>query len=63
MPDASEFISTEEAARRLGISQRRVRVLCETGRFPTARRVGRDWIINPAELKLVENRKPGRPPK
>lgn len=63
MSPSTEFIGTAEAARRLKVTARRVRVLCETGRFPSAQRVGRDWIIDPAELALVADRKGGRPKK
>ena len=57
-----KFISTKEAAERLGVSVLRVQQLIWAERLP-AQKVGRDYLIDEADLKLVENRKPGRPPK
>jgi excisionase family DNA binding protein len=58
------FLTTAEAARRLAISERRVRILIEEGRLP-ARKLGHQWIIHPDDLERdeVKNRRPGRPPK
>lgn len=56
------LINTQAAAERLGVSRRRVRQLIEEKKLP-AITMGRDWIINESDLKLVENRKPGRPRK
>lgn len=53
-------LTTEEAADRLGISQRRVRQLITDNRLP-AEKKGRDYLINEKDLKQVEDRKPGRP--
>jgi excisionase family DNA binding protein len=58
----NEMISTNEAAKELGISNIRVRVLIRDGRLP-AQKIGRDWIIRRSDLDLVRVRKPGRPPK
>jgi excisionase family DNA binding protein len=60
----SRFLSTAEAAGRLGISERRVRVLIEEGRLP-AQKIGHQWIIHPDDLERSEiaDRRPGRPPK
>lgn len=55
-------IGTREAAERLGVSQQRIQALIKDGRLP-AQMVGRDYLINEADLKLVEVRKTGRPPK
>ena len=55
-------IGTTEAARRLGVTQARVRQLIRAGRL-TARRVGRDWLIDERALSRVAVRKPGRPRK
>jgi excisionase family DNA binding protein len=57
-----ETLTTKEAAARLGITVSRVHALIRTGRLPAEKR-GRDVFINEPDLKLVENRKPGRPPK
>lgn len=56
-----QLITTTEAANRLGISPRRVQALIKAGRLP-ATKLGRDWMIRAQDLKLVEDRKPGRPP-
>ena len=56
------LISTNEAADRLGITRRRIVALILDGRL-TAQKVGRDYVIDEKDLKLVEDRKPGRPPK
>lgn len=55
------LITTNEAATRLGVSARRVQAMIKAGRLP-AQKVGRDWLIKEKDLKLVEDRKPGRPP-
>jgi excisionase family DNA binding protein len=57
------FLSTRQAAKRLGISKRRVRQLCESGRLSPAKKLGTNWFIHPDALEsgAVKNRKPGRP--
>jgi excisionase family DNA binding protein len=57
-----EFLTTKQAAERLGITPRRVQALIEAGRLP-ASKFGRDYMIKEDDLKLVENRKVGRPKK
>jgi len=57
-----ELIGTALAAERLGVSQGRVRALISSGRLP-AKMLGRDYFIDPKDLKLVKDRKPGRPRK
>jgi excisionase family DNA binding protein len=54
------LISTKEAAEKLGISVIRVQQLIWGKRLP-AQKIGRDYIIDEKDLKLVEVRKPGRP--
>jgi excisionase family DNA binding protein len=56
------FLTTKQAAKRLGITPRRVQALIEAGRLP-AQKFGRDYMIQEADLKLVEERKVGRPKK
>lgn len=53
-------LTTSEVAERLGITARRVRALIQAQQLP-AEKKGRDYLINEKDLKLVKNRKPGRP--
>jgi excisionase family DNA binding protein len=57
-----KLLTTKEAAEILGVSQTRVQQLILDGRLP-AQRMGRDNFIKEEDLKLVADRKPGRPPK
>ena len=57
-----KLISAAEAAEKLGVHITRVQVLIREGRLP-AQKVGGSYVINESDLKLVEHRKPGRPPK
>lgn len=57
-----EFLTTMQVAERLGVTRRRVLALIEAGRLP-AEKFGRDYMIREADLKLIENRKVGRPRK
>jgi excisionase family DNA binding protein len=57
-----KLLSTTEVAERLGISVPRIQTFIWEGRLP-AQRVGRSYAIDEDDLKLVENRKVGRPPK
>ena len=56
-----KLLSTAEVATKLGVTIGRVQQLIWEERLP-AQRVGRTYIIREADLKLVEGRKPGRPP-
>lgn len=56
------LISTAEAAARLGVHITRVQVLIREGRLP-AQKIGRTYVIDESDLKMVEERKAGRPPK
>ena len=55
-------LTTKEAAERLGITVTRVQQLILAGRLP-AEKKGRDYFIKDEDLKLVKDRKPGRPRK
>jgi len=55
-------LTTREVAERLNISMRRVRALIESGQLPS-KQYGRDHLIKESDLKLVKDRKPGRPSK
>lgn len=57
-----EFLTTKQAAEKLGITPRRVQALIEAERLP-ATKFGRDYQIREKDLKLVEERKVGRPRK
>ena len=57
-----KLLSTAEAAKRLGITSARVQQLIWAKKLP-AQQVGRGYVINEEDLKLVEDRKPGRPKK
>ena len=57
----AKYISVKQAAEMLGVSGRRVRALIAAKRLP-AQQIGGVWIINAKDLKLVSERKPGRPP-
>ncbi len=54
-------LTTVQAAKALKVNDSRVRQLILAGRLP-AQKFGRDWLIQKKDLKLVANRKPGRPP-
>ena len=57
-----DFLTTKVAAEKLGITPRRVVALVTAGKLP-ASKFGRDYMIKEADLKLVEDRKVGRPKK
>lgn len=40
-----EYISASEAAKKWGISERRVQKLCEENRIPGVERISRMWLI------------------
>jgi excisionase family DNA binding protein len=57
-----KLLTTKEAAERLGVGYVRIHQLIKQGRLP-AEKMGRDYFIKESDLKLVEDRKPGRPSK
>lgn len=57
-----DFLTTNQVAEKLGVSLRRVQALVTSGRLP-AQKIGRDYLIREKDLKLVEERKVGRPRK
>ena len=57
-----EYLTTKEVAEKLGVTLRRVQAMVQSGRLP-ATKFGRDYMIKEKDLKLVENRKVGRPKK
>jgi excisionase family DNA binding protein len=56
------LLTTKEVAARLGVTIQRVQALIQGGRLP-AEKLGRDYVIKEQDLKLVADRKPGRPRK
>jgi excisionase family DNA binding protein len=57
-----KVLTTKDAAAALGISLRQVQTLVKQGKLP-ARKIGRDYVINESDLRLVKHRPKGRPPK
>jgi excisionase family DNA binding protein len=57
-----KMLTTPEVAARLNVTARRVLALIESGRLPS-QQFGRDHLVKESDLKLVADRKPGRPPK
>jgi excisionase family DNA binding protein len=57
-----KLLTTKEVAEQLGVSVRRVHALIQAERL-TAEKFGRDYMIKEEDLKPVQDRKPGRPPK
>lgn len=56
-----KLYSTTEAAEVLGISARRVSVLCVEGRFPGAQKIGKTWAIPESAIQNYTPRASGRP--
>ena len=42
---AMEYITIQQASSKWNISERRIQVLCNTGRLPGAQKFGRQWAI------------------
>jgi excisionase family DNA binding protein len=57
-----KLLTTAEVAERLGVHRTRVNVLIKEGRLP-AQQFGRAYLVKEKDLKLVEDRKTGRPRK
>jgi excisionase family DNA binding protein len=53
-------LSVAEAAKRLGVSPRRVQQLVKAGRLPAEQFAGA-YVIRESDLGLVADRRPGRP--
>lgn len=60
--NATHLITVSKAAARLGVTPRRVQALIASGKL-RAQRIGRDYLIDPADLPSLERRPPGRPRK
>lgn len=51
-----EYISAPEAAKKWGISERRVQKLCEEGRIPDVTKFSRMWLIPKDAKKPIDGR-------
>jgi len=56
------YLTTQEAAEKLGVSVRRIVALINSGDLPSSR-IGRSHVIKESDLESVKDRKPGRPSK
>ena len=56
------FLTTKQVAEKLGVSVGRVQQLIAEGRLP-ATKIGQTNLVKESDLKLVQERKTGRPPK
>jgi len=52
-----KYMSTKEASEKWGISDRRIRVLCNEGRIEEAIKTGRNWSIPVDAIKPIDARK------
>lgn len=59
---SGKMLTAAEAAERLKVHRSRVHVLIREGRLP-AQKFGNVYLIKEGDLKLVEDRPTGRPPK
>lgn len=58
-----ELLNTDEVAKKLKITRQHATALIREGKLP-ATKIGRDWVVDAEDLKLVEKRpKRGRPRK
>lgn len=56
------FLTTKEVAEKLGVSVGRIQQLIAEGRLP-ATKIGQTNLVKESDLKLVRDRKTGRPTK
>lgn len=56
----STHLSTNEAGKVMGLSERTVRRHIKSGRLPAIRR-GRDWFVDPLAARSFQRRRSGRP--
>ena len=52
-----EYISAQEAAKKWGISERRVQKLCEENRIPGVAKFSRLWLIPKDAVKPIDKRR------
>lgn len=61
--EKTDYLTTKQAAEKLGLSVGRIQQLVAVGRLPSVK-VGRDRFILEKDLELVgERKRTGRPPK
>jgi excisionase family DNA binding protein len=58
---STTLLTTAEAADRLGLTVRAIQKMIEAGRLE-AKKVGRDYLIEPGALEHIPKQAPGRPP-
>lgn len=51
-----DIITAEEAARKWGITRRRVQILCVEGRILGAKKLGNQWVMPADTLKPTDAR-------
>jgi excisionase family DNA binding protein len=56
------FLTTKEVAEKLGVSVGRVQQFIAEGRLP-ATKIGQTNLVKESDLKLIQKRRTGRPPK
>lgn len=52
-----EYMSAPEAAKKWGISERRVQILCRQGRVPGVSKLGYMWLIPKEAEKPIDKRR------
>ena len=52
-----EYMSAPEAAKKWGISERRVQILCSQGRVPGVSKLGYMWLIPQNAEKPIDKRR------
>jgi excisionase family DNA binding protein len=57
-----KMLTTGEVAERLGVTVQRIHQFIKDERLP-AQKMGRDYLIDENDLKRIEDRPTGRPPK
>ncbi len=53
----NQFMTASQTAKKWGITQRRVQVLCQTGRINSAFKLGEAWVIPTTTEKPIDGRK------
>ena len=56
------LLTTKQVAERLGVTIKRIQAMIRDERLP-AQKFGRDYMIKESDLRLVQDRRPGRPSK